>query len=131
MAQETAKILVVDDNSDIRDLIVHILNADGFHVYSASDGSSALSILKANSIELVLLDVMMPGMSGLDLLREIRTGSEKRLHEIPVMMITAKSLTEDIDAALAIGANSYLVKPFRGTTVREKVRNILNLPFEG
>jgi DNA-binding response OmpR family regulator len=131
MAQETAKILVVDDNSDIRDLIVHILNADGFHVYSAADGSSALSILKANSIELVLLDVMMPGMSGLDLLREIRTGSEKRLHEIPVMMITAKSSTEDIDSALAIGANSYLVKPFRGTTVREKVRNILNLPFEG
>jgi DNA-binding response OmpR family regulator len=131
MAQETAKILVVDDNSDIRDLIVHILNADGFHVYSAADGSSALSILKANSIELVLLDVMMPGMSGLDLLREIRTGSEKRLHEIPVMMITAKSSTEDIDAALAIGANSYLIKPFRGTTVREKVRTILNLPFEG
>ena len=126
-----AKVLVVDDNEDVRDLVVHILNADGFHVFSASEGLSALSILKANDIDLVLLDVMMPGMSGLEVLTEIRTGSDKKIREVPVMMITAKSSTEDIDKALALGANSYVVKPFRGTTIREKVRTILELPFNG
>jgi two-component system alkaline phosphatase synthesis response regulator PhoP len=131
MAQEGAHVLVVDDNQDVRDLVVHILSADGFHVYAAPDGESALAILKSNTVDLVLLDVMMPGISGLDVLREVRTGSQKQLHEIPVMMLTAKSSTEDIDQALAIGANSYVVKPFRGTTIREKVRTILGLPFNG
>ena len=129
MAQEEQKVLVVDDNQDVRDLVVHILSADGFHVYAAVDGENALTILNSNIVDLVLLDVMMPGMSGLDVLREIRTGSNKKLRDIPVMMITAKSTTDDIDQALALGANSYVVKPFRGTTIREKVRKILDLPF--
>jgi CheY-like chemotaxis protein len=128
MAQEMKKILVVDDNQDVRDLIVHILSADGFHVFSAAVGANGLAILKANEIDLVLLDVMMPEMSGLEVLEEIRNGSNKKIREIPVMMITAKSGTDDIDQALALGANSYLVKPFRGNTVREKVRTLLDLP---
>jgi DNA-binding response OmpR family regulator len=129
MSQEVQKVLVVDDNQDVRELIVHILNADGFHVYAAIDGENALAILNSNPVDLVLLDVMMPGMSGLDVLKEIRTGSNKKIREIPVMMITAMSSTDDVDQALAIGANSYVVKPFRGTTIREKVRKILELPF--
>jgi DNA-binding response OmpR family regulator len=129
MSQEVQKVLVVDDNQDVRELIVHILNADGFHVYSAIDGENALAILNSNPVDLVLLDVMMPGMSGLDVLKEIRTGSNKKIREVPVMMITAMSSTDDVDQALAIGANSYVVKPFRGTTIREKVRKILDLPF--
>jgi DNA-binding response OmpR family regulator len=129
MSQEVQKVLVVDDNQDVRELIVHILNADGFHVYAAIDGENALAILNSNPVDLVLLDVMMPGMSGLDVLKEIRTGSNKKIREVPVMMITAMSSTDDVDQALAIGANSYVVKPFRGTTIREKVRKILNLPF--
>ena len=129
MSQEVQKVLVVDDNQDVRELIVHILNADGFHVYAAIDGENALAILNSNPVDLVLLDVMMPGMSGLDVLKEIRTGSNKKIREVPVMMITAMSSTDDVDQALAIGANSYVVKPFRGTTIREKVRKILDLPF--
>ncbi len=129
MSQEVQKVLVVDDNQDVRELIVHILNADGFHVYAAVDGENALAILNSNPVDLVLLDVMMPGMSGLDVLKEIRAGSNKRIREVPVMMITAMSSTDDVDQALAIGANSYVVKPFRGTTIREKVRKILDLPF--
>ena len=129
MSQEVQKVLVVDDNQDVRELIVHILNADGFHVYAAIDGENALAILNSNPVDLVLLDVMMPGMSGLDVLKEIRTGANKKIREVPVMMITAMSSTDDVDQALAIGANSYVVKPFRGTTIREKVRKILDLPF--
>ena len=131
MSQENLKVLVVDDNQDVRDLVVHILDADGFHVYSATDGENALAILNSNQVDLVLLDVMMPGKSGLEVLQEIRSGSNKKIREIPVMMITAKSSTDDIDQALAFGANSYVVKPFRGTTIREKVRSILDLPFNG
>ena len=131
MAQEEQKVLVVDDNQDVRDLVVHILNADGFHVYAAVDGQNALAILNSNPVDLVLLDVMMPGMSGLEVLDQIRNGSNKKIREVPVMMITAKSSTDDIDQALALGANSYVIKPFRGTTIREKVRIILELPFNG
>lgn len=129
MSGEQKNILVVDDNQDVRDLVVHILNADGFHVFSAPDGDNALAILKANKVDLVLLDVMMPGKSGLEVLEEIRTGSNKSIHDLPVMMITAKSSTDDIDQALALGANSYIVKPFRGTSIREKVRNLFNMPL--
>ncbi len=128
MAQESHNVLVVDDNQDVRDLVVLFLSADGFHVFSASNGDDALAILKSNPINLVLLDVMMPGKSGLEVLAEIRTNSNRSIREIPVMMITAKSSTEDIDAALAAGANSYVIKPFRATTIREKVRSILELP---
>jgi DNA-binding response OmpR family regulator len=128
MAQDNLRVLVVDDNQDIRDLVVHILSADGFNVFAAVDGENALAILNSNPVNLVLLDVMMPGKSGLEVLREIRGGSNKKLRDIPVMMITAKSSTEDIDKALEIGANSYIVKPFRATTIREKVRAILELP---
>ncbi len=128
MAQENLRVLVVDDNQDIRDLVVHILSADGFNVFAAVDGENALAILNSNSVNLVLLDVMMPGKSGLEVLSDIRSGSNKKLRDIPVMMITAKSSTEDIDKALELGATSYIVKPFRATTIREKVRAILELP---
>ena len=122
-------VLVVDDNKDVRDLVVHFLSADGFHVFSASNGDDALAILKANEVNLVLLDVMMPGKSGLEVLSEIRGSSHKDIRDVPVMMITAKSSTDDIDLALATGANSYVIKPFRATTIREKVRSILELPI--
>lgn len=128
---EDKRILVVDDNQDVRELVLHILSADGFHVYSASDGEAALPILASNPVDLVLLDVMMPGRSGLEILKEIRTGSNKKIHEIPVVMMTAKSTIEDIDQALSLGASSYIVKPFRGTSIREKVRSILELPYNG
>ena len=129
MSREEQNVLVVDDNQDVRDLVVHFLSSDGFHVFSASNGDEALAILKSNRVNLVLLDVMMPGKTGLEVLKEIRTGSNKSIHEIPVMMITAKSSTDDIDVALATGATSYVVKPFRATTIREKVRTILEIPI--
>lgn len=129
MSHEEQNVLVVDDNQDVRDLVVHFLSSDGFHVFSASNGDEALAILKSNPINLVLLDVMMPGKSGLEVLKEIRTGSNKSIHNIPVMMITAKSSTDDIDVALATGATSYVVKPFRATTIREKVHKMLELPI--
>jgi DNA-binding response OmpR family regulator len=128
MNQERTKVLVVDDNQDIRELVMHILDADGFHVFIAGDGDTASAILRSNKVDLILLDVMMPGTSGLELLKEIRTGSLKGHQSVPIIMITAMATTDDIDKALALGANSYIVKPFRGALIREKVRAILELP---
>jgi DNA-binding response OmpR family regulator len=128
MNQDKRKVLVVDDNQDIRELVMHILDADGFHVFAAEDGQNAAAILRSNQMDLILLDVMMPGTSGLELLKEIRTGSLKGHQDVPVIMITAMATTDDIDKALAIGANSYIVKPFRGALIREKVRAILENP---
>ena len=127
MTQDMRRVLVVDDNQDIRELVMHILDADGFHVFAAENGEGALAILRSNPVDLILLDVMMPGTSGLEVLQEIRTGSLKRLHEVPVIMITAMATTDDVDKALAIGANSYIVKPFRGALIREKVRAVLEI----
>lgn len=121
MAQVERTVLVVDDNQDIRNLVGHFLGSDGYLVFTASNGDEALAILNNNVINLVLLDVMMPGKSGIEVLKEIRNGSNKKIREIPVMMITAKSTTEDIDEALLHGANSYIIKPFRGQLIREKV----------
>lgn len=128
MSSNETKILVIDDNQDVRDLVVHILNGAGFKVFDAAGGVDALAILKENSIDLVLLDVMMPGMSGLEVLQEIRTGSNKKIREIPVMMLTAKASTDDVDKALELGANAYVVKPFRSIALREKVQALLNQP---
>ena len=124
------KVLVVDDNQDIRELIRHILDADGFHVFAATNAMEALAILNSNAIELVLLDVMMPGRSGLELLADIRNGSNKEIHEIPIVMVTAKGSIEDVDKAIALGASSYIVKPFRGSVVCRKVRSILKMNQE-
>jgi DNA-binding response OmpR family regulator len=128
LLHKNLSLLVVDDNQDVRDLVMLFLGSEGFQLFSASNGEDALDILTNNSINLVLLDVMMPGKSGIEILTEIRSHSKKSIQDIPVMMITAKSSSEDIDAALAAGANSYLIKPFRASTIREKVRSILELP---
>jgi DNA-binding response OmpR family regulator len=125
MGSDPRSVLVIDDNQDIRDLVTYFLSSDGFHVFAANDGEHGLAILKENKIDLILLDVMMAGMSGFEVLTEIRTGNNKKIRSIPVMMITARASTEDIDNALALGANSYIVKPFRGANIREKVRSLL------
>lgn len=128
MTLDGHKVLVVDDNQDIRELIRTILHAGGLHIFAASNALEALAILKSNSIELVLLDVMLPGTSGLELLTIIRTGENKSLNEIPVIMITARTSIEDVDKAITLGATSYIIKPFRASVVREKVLSIFQLP---
>ena len=85
MSRKGCSILVVDDNQDIRDLITLIVEEEGYGVLAASDGESALNLLQIHQPELLLLDVMMPGLSGIDVLKEIRaTGNV-----VPVLMITA------------------------------------------
>jgi len=126
MQEHQKKILVVEDNDDIRSLESRILRADGYEVLSASNLDDAFTILKEHHIDLVLLDIVLEDQSGLDILTEMRMGSNRKLRRIPVIMLTSKSTVEDIAYALALGADSYLVKPFRGRVLTERVHSILD-----
>jgi len=102
-------LLVVDDVEGNRDLLARRLAREGFRVEQADSGLSALSVLGAKRIDLVLLDVNMPGMSGLEVLREIR--GKPALATLPVIMATARTDSSDVVEALDLGANDYVTKP--------------------
>lgn len=121
MSKDPKSILVVDDNEDIRNLLSLVLQKQGYEVFLAPGGAEALEIVKNNDLDLILLDVMMPGLSGLEVLSLIRENKNKKISEIPVMMITAASTVSDIDAAVEIGASAYIIKPFRNENLIEKV----------
>ena len=104
-----SRILIVEDNEPNRDMLSRRLERQGYSTERAEDGPSALDIIASQPIDLVLLDVMMPGMSGLEVLKEIRK-SYSRL-ALPVIMVTAQSDNADIAEALSLGANDYLTKP--------------------
>lgn len=127
MSSAESKILLIDDNQDIRDLMRMMLEKTGFTVFEAEDG--AKGFIKAREIkpELILLDVMMPILSGFDVLKQIRQEKNARLREVPILMITAKSQSEDIDLALSLGATGYIIKPFRQVKFIEKVNSLLGI----
>src|SRR5688572_10351025 len=102
-------LLVVDDVDDNRDLLTRWLRKRGFEVVAAADGLTALHTIRTQRIDLVILYVTMPGMSGLDVLRELRTTTT--VTELPVIMATARSRSEQVVEALELGANDYVTKP--------------------
>jgi len=126
VANPRENILVVDDNQDIRNLVTAILENDGYTVSTCDSGAAALAALERSTPSLILLDVMMPQLSGYEVLEKIRANRDKKVSGIPIMMITAKSEIEDIDRALELGATSYIVKPFRAVHLCEKIRDVLN-----
>jgi two-component system response regulator MtrA len=117
----TKKVLVVDDNEDIRNLISIILTGESYGVLSVESGTIALEVYQDFKPDLILLDIMMPGISGFDVLEKIRDIRNPKLNSVPIVMITAKSLTDDIDKAIRLGATSYIVKPFRAESLKQKV----------
>lgn len=124
MSGDPKHILVVDDNEDIRSLLSLVLQKEGYQVFLGANGNEAIEIVKNNKLDLILLDVMMPGLSGLEVLALIRGNKDKKISDIPVMMITAKSTVSDIDEAVDSGATSYIIKPFRNEYLVEKVTAI-------
>ena len=104
-----ASLLIVDDIPENRDVLARRLGRRGYLIETAEDGQSALDIIASQPVDLVLLDVMMPGISGLEVLKEIRK-SRSRL-ELPVIMVTALNESFDAVEALSIGANDYITKP--------------------
>ena len=120
-----AAILVVDDNAANRDALSRRLERRGYAVGTADDGPTALRLLAERPFDLVLLDVMMPGMSGLEVLQRVR--ADKSAADLPVIMATAQDQSEDVIKALGLGANDYVTKPLDFGVVLARVRTHLAL----
>ena len=113
-------ILVVDDEKEIADLIEIYLVSDGYKVFKAENAEAGLNILDKQDIHLVMLDIMMPGMNGLEMCRKIRETSKT-----PIIMMTAKGELEDKVSGLEMGADDYIVKPFEMKEVMARIHAVL------
>lgn len=116
----SSTILIVDDEPKIVEVLTLYLKADGFHVIAAETGMEALKLARAYPLGLIVLDLMLPDISGEEVCREIRAFSR-----VPILMLTAKSAEADRVAGLSIGADDYLVKPFSPRELAARVRAIL------
>jgi two-component system, OmpR family, response regulator MprA len=114
------RILVVDDDQRIRDSLKRQLSYEGYHVETAPDAPSAFRDIAEQPPDLVVLDVMLPGMSGLEICRRIR-----QVDDVPILMLTAKGTLEDKVDGLDSGADDYLVKPFQPEELLARVRALL------
>jgi two-component system alkaline phosphatase synthesis response regulator PhoP len=103
-------ILVVDDEKDILELVEYNLSKNGYRVKTAASGEEALELVKENNYDLIILDLMLPGVDGFDICKIIK--SDKQRANIPIVMVTAKSDEADKVAGLEIGADHYVTKPF-------------------
>jgi DNA-binding response OmpR family regulator len=113
-------VLVVDDEAIVRDVVVRYLRRDGHETREAATGNEARRILEAESPELVVLDVMLPGIDGLELCRWIRSRSD-----LPVIMLTARGEETDRIVGLELGADDYVTKPFSPRELAARVRTVL------
>jgi len=114
------KILIVDDNPKIVELVRLYLEKDGYRVFVAYDGLEALEVARQKQPDLIVLDLLLPGMDGLDVCRILRAESE-----VPIIMLTAKSTEEDKLVGLELGADDYLTKPFSPRELVARIRAVL------
>jgi DNA-binding response OmpR family regulator len=121
---EGARVLVADDDTDIRDLVEFKLTQAGYAVQAVGDGVAAWEAFQASRPALVILDVMMPGLSGIDVLRKIRE-AEGECGKVPVLLLSAKSRDGDVDTGFAVGADDYVVKPFSPRELLHRVNGML------
>src|SRR5262245_50984113 len=121
--RETGHILVVEDERDLSDLLTFNLQRAGFETEAAEDGAAALKRVRAHPPSLVILDVMLPQLSGLEVAQEIRR--DPRISGIPILMLTAKASEADQLAGLGQGADDYLTKPFSMKVLLARVEALL------
>ncbi|GIN74876.1 DNA-binding response regulator [Bacillus sp. J14TS2] len=113
-------ILIVEDEKSIREVLQSYFLKEGWHVYIASDGMEALQVVEKFKVDVILLDLMIPKMSGEDVCRRIRETSQ-----VPIMIISSKSREDDMINGLNIGADDYIVKPFRIKEVLARINALL------
>jgi two-component system response regulator ResD len=118
----TARVLIADDDTVVRDVVRRYLERDGLEVTVAGDGSEALRVLGTQRIDVAVLDVMMPGPSGLSLCRTLRQSGD---YSVPVILLTALGEEDDRIAGLEAGADDYLTKPFSPRELALRVRSVL------
>lgn len=115
-----ADVLVVDDDHTVREVVVSYLRAGGHHVHEAGDGESALASLRDRRVDLVVLDLMLPGIDGLEVCRRLR-----QVDDVPVIMLTALGAEVDRVVGLEIGADDYVTKPFSPRELVLRVDSVL------
>ena len=118
-------ILVVEDEADIQQLVSYNLIRAGFHVTCADSGEEALQRLRAEEIHCVLLDLMLPGMSGVEVCKAMRRGEGNAYRAIPIIMLTAKGEEEDIVAGFDSGADDYITKPFSPKVLIARIKAVV------
>jgi two-component system alkaline phosphatase synthesis response regulator PhoP len=121
MAKE--QILVVDDEEDILELITFNLLKEGYQVITAASGEAALVKARQEQPDLILLDLMLPGLDGLDIYRELRKRADT--NQIPIVMVTAKTEDTDIITGLELGSDDYITKPFSPRVLVARVKAVL------
>lgn len=114
------KVLVVDDEPTVREVVAGYLRRDGHDVVEAADGTAALESIDDELPDLIVLDLMLPGVNGLDVLRRVRARSD-----VPVIMLTARAEESDRVAGLELGADDYVVKPFSPRELAARVNGVL------
>ncbi|HZW43575.1 MAG TPA: response regulator [Dermatophilaceae bacterium] len=117
------RIVVADDDQDILDLVVFKLIQAGYDAVAVSDGVAALATIEAELPRLAILDVMMPGLSGMDVLRKVR--SNEATKDLDVILLTARARDADVDAGFACGASDYVIKPFSPRELMHRVNAVL------
>lgn len=120
MQKADISILVVDDEPKILEVLTALLESRGFRVFSAEDGAKALELFDQHNVALVLLDLMMPGMSGEEVCRAIR-----RRSRVPIIMLTAKADEDNVVDGLMLGADDYITKPFGLKELAARVESVL------
>ncbi len=116
-------ILVVDDEEDILELLRYNLAKNGFNVTTATSGEDALKTTKTKTFDIILLDLMLPGIDGLDVCKELK--KNQSTSSIPIIMLTAKGEEADIVAGLELGADDYVTKPFSPRVLVSRIKAVL------
>jgi DNA-binding response OmpR family regulator len=119
-----ARILVADDDVDIRELVEFKLSTMGHDIVAVGDGAAAIDACMAEKPDLAVLDVMMPGVSGLDAIRAIR--AEPALSDLPVILLTARAQESDVETGFDSGADDYITKPFSPRELASRVQALLS-----
>ncbi len=117
------RILIVDDNETNRDILVTRLGVHGYELIQAGDGEECIEVAKKTLPDLILLDVMMPKMSGLDVTRELRANSDTA--GTPIILLTAKAQEADVARGFSLGATDYVIKPFSPRDLVNRVQAVL------
>ena len=117
------RIVVADDDQDILDLVVFKLTQAGYDAVAVGDGVAALAAIEADLPRLAILDVMMPGLSGMDVLRKVRANGATK--DLDVILLTARARDSDVDTGFATGASDYVIKPFSPRELMHRVNAVL------
>lgn len=115
-------ILIIEDELHVADLIKQSLEEEGYRVLHAADGLAGIAMLEKEAVQLIILDILLPNMNGLEVCKKIRTDCDK---DIPILILTALGSAENIVLGLDTGADDYLAKPFKLIELKARIRNLL------